>query len=530
MSILINALAYRHADREILFRNLHLVLATGAQASIVGANGVGKSTLLQLIAGRRAPAEGTVQVTEPPYYVPQHLGQYDDLTVAQALGVAEKLRALQAILAGAARPEQFACLDDDWTLEERVQTALAFWQLDHLSLAQLLGALSGGEKTKVFLAGALIHQPGVILLDEPSNHLDADSRALLYDFIRRSRATVLVVSHDRTLLNLLPLTLELTPTGLEAYGGNYDFYHTQKQGQLAALQAQLDEKQKTLHQAQQKARDLAEQRHKLEVRGKAQGQKKALPRIVAGNLKRQAEQTSAQLRETHQDKINDLGHDLRQLRTQLQERQPLKTDLRQSELHRGKVLVEARGINFGYGPRLLWPRPLTFQLRSGDRVRITGRNGAGKTTLLRLMTGQAAPTVGEVFVADFEAFYIDQDYSLIDPALTVFGQIGHYNSRQLLEHELKTVLHYHQFPREAWDRKCADLSGGEKLKLILCCLTVRNNAPDVLILDEPTNNLDLRSQQVLTAAVKEFSGSVLLISHDQYFADALGIDATISLV
>ncbi|MCA8831358.1 ABC-F family ATP-binding cassette domain-containing protein [Hymenobacter pini] len=528
MSILAKSLTYIHPDKEVLFQNLQLAVPTGGKASIVGNNGAGKSTLLQVLAGRLPASAGEVVIPEAPYYVPQHLGQYDAYSVAQALGVAEKLHALHAILAGDASAENFTRLDDDWEMEDRVQAALDFWELRHVALHQPMHLLSGGEKTKVFLAGAQVHAAQSLLLDEPSNHLDAASRALLYEFIRRSPATVLVVSHDRALLNLVDLTLELTPTALEVYGGNYDFYREQKNQQLAALQHQLDEKQKTLHHTQQKARDVAEQRHKQEARGKAQGLKKALPRIVAGGLKSKAQQSSAQLKEVQQDKINSLTTDLHHLRTQL-EQQALKLDLGKSDLHRGKVLMEATAINFSYDGPPLWPQPLTFQVRSGARVRIAGNNGRGKTTLLNIMTGSLRPTVGQLFVAEFDYFYIDQEYSLLDNALTVFEQVQRFNSRGLLEHELKTVLHYQQFGREVWDRKSGGLSGGEKMKLLLCCLTVRNNAPDVLILDEPTNNLDLRSQQVLTEAVKSFGGTILLISHDQHFAEAIGTDSTITL-
>ncbi|OON69075.1 ABC-F family ATP-binding cassette domain-containing protein [Hymenobacter sp. CRA2] len=529
MSVVVNALSYVHPDGEMLFQDLHLAVPQGAKASIVGLNGAGKSTLLRIIAGRVPPTAGEVLLPEVPYYVPQHLGQYDDYSVAQALAVADKLEALEAILAGDAAPDHFTRLDEDWGIEERVQAALAAWQLTHLQLTQPLRSLSGGEKTKVFLAGALIHAPGIVLLDEPSNHLDADSRRLLYDFIDRSGATLLVVSHDQAVLNRATLTLELSRHGLDVYGGNYDFYRDQKQQQVAALQAQLDDKAKTLHQTRQKARDLAEQRHKQEARGKAQGAKKGLPRIVAGALGSKAEQSSAQMKETQHEKISGLTTGLSQLRAQLQEQQALRLDLGHSALHRGKVLVDARAINVAYAEHHLWPQPLTVQIRSAARVRLAGRNGAGKTTLLRVLTGSLPPSVGNIFVAAFEYFYIDQDYSLVEPALTVFEQVQRHNSRGLLEHELKTVLHYQQFPRESWDRPCAGLSGGEKMKLILACLTVRNNAPDVLILDEPTNNLDLRSQEVLTAAVQSFGGTVLVISHDQYFVDAIGIDTTINL-
>ncbi|MCC3157262.1 ATP-binding cassette domain-containing protein [Hymenobacter sp. 15J16-1T3B] len=530
MSIVANHLSYTHADGHLLFHDLHLAVPSGGKASLVGPNGAGKSTLLRLLVGQ-LPTTGEISRSEPAYYVPQHLGQYDALTVAEALGVAGKLQALHAILAGDASPEQFARLDDDWSIEERVQAALAHWQLPHLAPAQPLGGLSGGEKTKVFLAGAQLHGAGLLLLDEPSNHLDAASRQLLYDFLGRTPATLLVVSHDRALLRLVDLTLELLPDEVAVYSGNYDFYQTQKQTQLAALQAHVDATAKTLQQARQKARDVAEQRHKQDARGTAQGQKKGLPRIVAGHLKRQAEQSSAQLREVHHAKIDGLSQDLQQLRGQLREQQVLKIDLSHSDLHRGKILVDAQGLDFAYpGQPPLWPQPLQLQLRSGQRLRISGPNGAGKTTLLRLLLGQLAPTAGQLHRADFTHFYLDQEYSLIDNRRTVFEQLQAYNSRQLLEHELKTVLHYHQFAPESWDRPCAGLSGGEKMKLLLCCLTVSNRAPDLLILDEPTNNLDLGSQQELTEALKTFRGTLLLISHDQHFADDIGVESTIELL
>ena len=530
MSIIVNDLSYAFPDGTALLRHLYLAVPAGAKASLVGSNGAGKSTLLHLLAGRLRPGGGEVSLPEAPYYVPQHLGQYDALTVAEALGVAARLRALHAILAGDASPDNFALLDDAWDLEEQVQAALAQWQLPHLGLAQPLHTLSGGEKTKLFLAGAQLRPPAVLMLDEPSNHLDAAGRQLLYQFIRRSRATVLLVSHDRALLNLVDLTLALRPDGISTYGGNYDFYEAQQQTQLAALRHQVEAQEKALRDARQKARDVAEQRHKQDARGSKQGAKKGLPRIVAGNLQRQAQQSSARLQDVHADRIGGLSEELRELRGRVQEQSVLKIDLSQSGLHRGKVLVEATGLNFAYpGQPPLWARPLSVQLRSGQRLRLTGPNGAGKTTLLRLLLGQLRPTAGQLHRADFTSFYLDQDYSQVLPDLTVLELVQRHNARHLLEHELKATLYYYQFGPESWDRPGRALSGGERMKLLLVCLTVHNRAPDLLILDEPTNNLDLTSQQVLTEAVRGFQGSILLISHDEHFAQAIEATETLAL-
>jgi ATPase subunit of ABC transporter with duplicated ATPase domains len=524
MSIVIQSLTYLHPDKTPLFEN---IAASVTKAALVGNNGVGKSTLLQLIAGQLQPASGEIILSEKPYYVPQHLGQYDEYTIAEVLGVATQLKALKAILAGDTSTAHFTALNDEWDVEERVTAALAHWRLQ-FSPEQPMGLLSGGEKTKVFLAGITLHHPNIVLLDEPSNHLDSNSRELLYEFIKQYNRTLLVVSHDRALLNLLPLTLELSKTGIEVYGGNYDFYLSQRHGKINALQAQMDEQEKTLRQAKQKARDVMEQRQKKEARTNANSDKTGLPKIIVGNLKRQAELSTAKLKDVQQNKLQDLTGQLKETRAQMQEYQALKIGIASSSLHKGKILVDAKEMNFAYGEHALWPSALSFQLRSGDRVRIAGNNGAGKTTLLKIIMGQLLPTKGEIYRAEFTYLYVDQEYAVIDNRLTVYAQLQQYNQRKLEEHELKTLLHHYQFTPGHWDRSCSALSGGEKMKLLLCCLAVSNQSPDMLVLDEPTNNLDLRSQEILTHAIKDFDGTVLVISHDQHFVNEVGVKQTIN--
>lgn len=529
MSIIIKSLSYLHSDREILFQNISFSINNGEKSALVGNNGTGKSTLLQIIAGQLQASGGEIVLTERPYYVPQYLGQYDNFSIAQALGIEQKLNAYAAILQGDTSAENFTALNDDWLIEERIQRAFDYWHLKHLSFHQPMRLLSGGEKTKVFLAGILIHKPGIVLLDEPSNHLDLESRELLYEFIKKSKETILSVSHDRTLLNQLNITLELNKNSVETFGGNYDFYKVQKEVKLEALEVQLGEKEKTLKQTQQKARELIEQRQKQELRGKAHGQKQNLPKIVAGNLKSRAEVSTAKTKDIQQEKMNEISDSLHKIRTLIQEQKIIKIDLKKSDLHNGKILIDAKEINIGYQNNLLWQMPLSFQIRSGDRIRIEGNNGSGKTTLLKLITGVLEPSFGEIYRAEFKYLYIDQNYSIINNQLTVFEQTLQFNERHLPEHELKMLLHYHQFTREVWDRKCAGLSGGEKMKLLLCCLAICNATTDTLILDEPTNNLDINSQEVLTQAIKNFNGTLLVISHDQYFIQEIELEESIEI-
>jgi ATPase subunit of ABC transporter with duplicated ATPase domains len=528
MSISINSLSYIHPDQEVQFEGLDLSVAKGDKAALVGNNGAGKSTLLQILAFELPASSGEVVLTDKPWFVPQHLGQFDDLTIAAALGVDKKLTALKAIIAGNADTLLCEELDDDWEIEDKVHRALTHWDIAHLSAEQKMNELSGGEKTKVFLAGIDIWQPAIILLDEPTNHLDVDSRSRLYDFISTSRSTILIVSHDRILLNLISKTIEISRFGLEAYGGNYDFYVEQKGMKLNALQSNLEEQSKSLKQAQQKAREQAEQRQKKEVRGKAQGLTNSLPRIIAGGLKSKAEQSTAKVLEKHQEKTSGITENIQQLRSQIQQYQILRIDIGTSGLHQGKLLLDVQNINFSYGGKPLWD-PLTFQVRSAERIRISGKNGTGKTTLLRMINAELESSQGFISRSDFNYLYLDQDYTLINRSLSVFQQISAFNSRHLEEHQLKSLLIYSQFSRESWDRKTADLSGGEKMKLSLCCLAVANNTPDMLILDEPTNNLDLQSLQILSDSIKSYNGTIVVVSHDQQFINDIRIDKEICL-
>src|SRR5690606_12828311 len=191
----IQHLSYIHPNKDVLFSDISLAVGSYQKVALIGQNGTGKSTLLKVVAGELQPAAGHIELEAEPYYVPQLFGQYNHLTIAQALRVDDKLKALQAVLSGYADEEHFDRLQDDWTIEDRCREALEHWGLSGLDWSQKLETLSGGQKTKVFLAGISIHRPRLILLDEPTNHMDTDGRQLLYDFIRSAKSPFVIVSH-----------------------------------------------------------------------------------------------------------------------------------------------------------------------------------------------------------------------------------------------------------------------------------------------------------------------------------------------
>lgn len=529
MSIIVQGVSYIHPDKEVLFRTISFTVNKGQKVALIGNNGSGKSTLLRVIAGDLSASEGEIVCSSPPYYIPQHFGQYNNQTIAQSLRIDKKLTALHAILAGDVSEENFTLLDEDWTIEERSIVALSDWGLGHLTLEQPLASLSGGEKTKVFLSGIQIHTPDIILMDEPTNHLDIDSRRKLYSFIESTHATLLIVSHDITLLNKLPFTWELTRSGIVAYGGNYDFYKEQKETELQAMQASLDEKEKELRLAKKVAREVAERKQREDSRGKKRNEKKGVPRILMGGLKNKAEKSTAKLKDIHADKMDDLKENIKHIQNSLPDNRFMKLDLNSSSLHTGKILITAKDIDFSYEKEKLWQEPLTFQIRSGDRFAVKGKNGSGKTTLFKVITGELLPQKGELIRADFHYVYIDQEYSIIENALTLLEQVEKYNTSHLQDHEIKTMLNRFLFPYHVWDKKCESLSGGEKMRLLLCCLMVNSNTPDMILLDEPTNNLDIQSANILLSVIKEYKGTVLAISHDLHFIQETGIEKTIEL-
>ena len=543
MSISIQQISYIHPDKEVLFSDLNFAISKGQKLGLVGNNGCGKSTLLQIIAGQLSPSSGVIVRPDDLYYIPQHFGQYDSLTIAQALRIERKQQALHAILSGDASNENFVILDDDWNIEERSIAALDLWGLGQFTLSYPMNLLSGGEKTRVFLAGMDIHHPSVVLMDEPTNHLDSSGRQRLYDWVEKYRSTLLVVSHDRTLLNLLPEICELEKHQINYYGGNYEFYKEQKTLMQEALQQRIEEKEKALRIARKVARETAERRDKQNVRGEKSNIRKGVPRIVLNALQGKSEKSTSKLTGVHQEKAEKLTNERNQLRGSLSPTAALKTDFNSSSLHTGKILVTAKEINFSYhsnsvnndiqensiSKQQLWQAPVSFQLKSGDRLRIEGANGSGKTTLLKLITGQLQPQEGTLTRTDFSYVYLNQEYSIIDDRNSILEQAYAFNSRNLPEHEIKIILNRYLFPASEWDKSCRKLSGGEKMRLAFCCLMISNNTPDMFILDEPTNNLDIQSIEIITATIKNYAGTVIAISHDNYFIQEIGVEQCILL-
>lgn len=527
MSIIISDLSYRYPNQLPLFEHLNLSVGTNRKISVIGNNGCGKSTLLKLIAGGLSLQQGSIQLASTPYVVPQQTID-TNRTIAQVLAVSSKLEALKAITNGSMDESHFEILGDDWDIESRCISAFTYWSIPHLDLSTPLNQLSGGEKTKVYLAGMMINAPDIVLLDEPTNHLDSTSRELLYDYLSQIKSTCVVVSHDTTLLDQFDITCELSAKGIKRYGGNYTFYKEQKTLEIEALNENIETEERMLRLARKKIQKEKEKQDKRNSQGEKN--KKELPRIARKTALNRGEQTGARLKEVHSQLIHENEERLKKLRNEQQIYAELKIDLSDSNLHKGKLLVKAEQINHSYsGDNLLWIESLDLSLYSGTRCLVKGKNGSGKTTLVNILTGGLCPSQGQISIGDFTYAYLDQEYNLVHKNCTILELAESNNQRNLPMHELRMLLNRSLFTAESLAKNCLELSGGEKMRLSILMLILRKQAPDLLILDEPTNNIDLASIHILTQTIKSFKGSLLVISHDREFIEEIGINMEIEL-
>ncbi len=522
-------ISYIHPDKEVLFKNLNLSLHGNQKAAIVGKNGIGKSIFLQILAKIKNPNNGVVETSTPPFYVPQHFGQFNNLQIGEALQINDKLDALSQITGGNVNSKYFSALNEEWDIEEKCREAFNLWKIDHLSLNQKMNSISGGEKTKVFLAGIFIHKPEIVLLDEPTNHLDTNSRKILYEYVSKKKHMLVIVSHDRVLLEMLNPIYELTRQKVITYGGNYTFYKESKAKHLQELHKTLKEKEKTLQMAKKTARKAIERKNRIDSRGEKK-QKGNIPPISMHQLKNKAEKSASKLKGLHSDKIKTIQEDISEFRKDMPDIDEIKINFEDTSLYKGKVLFRAHDINFNYGYQNLWKDSFSLEIRSGDRLVIEGDNGCGKTTLIKIILGDLSPGIGSMQFTNCKGVYIDQEYSLIEDQFTVFDQAQRFNDGAMPEHEIKIRLSRFLFKSNSWSKSCNSLSGGEKMRLAICCLMIRQHAPDLFALDEPTNNLDIPNIKILTSAISNYQGTLIVISHDKKFLEDIGVNRKIQIL
>ena len=527
--IVAERLSYALADGRALLHDLTLSFGR-ERTGLIGPNGSGKTTLVRLLAGELEPMSGTVHRTGTLAVLPQDFRPSADAPLAAVLGIHERLAALRRMDAGEASAADFEIVGDDWDLAERAVATLARFGLGHLPLDRPVGAVSGGEATRVALARLALARPAFLILDEPTNHLDARSRGALQELIEEWGGGLLCVSHDRALLRRMDRIVELSTLGVRIFGGNYDHYRARRDEDDAAAERELDSARAALKAAERAAREVRERQARREAQGRRDRATANMPKILLNGRKGQAQATGARIRAVTEREVEERRARAAAARGLVEERELPRFELPSTELHAGRTVLDLEAVTVHF-PGATRPvlDAVSLRIVGPERVAVTGPNGSGKSTLLRVAMGSLRPDAGAVRrLPDGEVAYLDQTGAALDPALSVLENFRAYHPR-MDPTPARYALARFLFSHEAALQEVATLSGGQRLRASLACVMGGERPPALLILDEPTNHLDLDALGALEQALRGYDGALVVVSHDADFLDAIGVGRLVEL-
>jgi ATPase subunit of ABC transporter with duplicated ATPase domains len=513
-AIVVDDLSFAWPDGEVVFSGLSFIIGPG-RTGLIGVNGSGKSTLLRLVAGELSLAGGSVRVEGSLGYLRQDLTPEAGLPVDEVLGIAGARRALAAIERGEATEERFAAVGDDWDVEERARATLDRLGLAHVDLDRRVGEVSGGEAVLLGLAAQFLRRPDVLLLDEPTNNLDLDARRRLYDAVASWPGVMVIVSHDRALLELVDQVAELRDGTLAWYGGNLTAYER-------AVAAEQEAAQRLVRTAasdvQRQQRELREARIKLDRR-RRYGQKmwdtKREPKIIMGARKRQAQVAAGKHRGLHTERLEQARERLAEAEAAVHDDDEIRVDLPGTAVPAGRTVLTVRDARLRGGTRV------DLEVRGPERIALLGANGAGKTTLLETVVGSLDPLAGTVTAA-VPLRYLPQRLDVLDEQASVAANVARF-APGASDNAIRARLARFLFRGDRADQPAGTLSGGERFRATLAALLLAEPPPQLLLLDEPTNNLDMASSRQLAQALAAYRGALIVASHDLPFLRGIGI-------
>lgn len=510
MSVHAIDLSFTWPDGSRVLRDVGLDLHPGLHA-VIGDNGAGKSTLLRILAADLAPASGHVRTTGSVRFVPQSPHHGGD--VATALGIAPALRAIDAVEQGSVDPDHFDAIGDAWDIGDRAAATLDRLGLGRLGLDRPTRRLSGGEHTLLAVAAAFLARPDTVLLDEPTNNLDERARSLLFAALRDFRGTILLASHDTELLRMADDIAELHDGSLRWFGGLDVYEEAIAAEQDAAERAVRDAKADVHRQRRERADNQEKLAHRAAV-GKKAYREKRVPRVVMRQRRSSAQVSSAKLRATHDHRLAEASSELSAAEDRLRDEPSVRIDLPLTRVPAKRGVVSTEDLVLAHVHA-----EVSLDVTGPERIVVTGANGSGKSTLLRTIAGLEDPAAGSA-KTHVPARFLPQHHDLLDPGLDIVDNVRTHAPQATPQH-IRGRLARFGFPGDRALLTASALSGGERLRATLACLLLTEPAPQLLILDEPTNNLDRRAVDALLAALRGYQGALIVASHDPQFRGRL---------
>ncbi len=525
-NVLIHQMSFTLPTGKSIFNNLTLTLAK-QKIGLVGRNGVGKSTLIKLIMGELHPSTGSIYTDSKLAYVPQQVSLPEHLTVADVFGYGHKIMALQRVISGSTDENDFVILNEEWEIEDRLQRQLSVFGLQYLPFNRPLQQLSGGEVTRLMLSKAFCSDADFLLLDEPTNHLDYAVREQLYAAIKKWQGGLIIISHDRTLLNLMEEIVELTSLGVSNYGGNYDDYAQQKAIEDQANQQHLQDAKKFIQKSKSSVQASYEKHEQKQSYGRELRRSGKIDKLAANSKKGRSERTQSKMLIKEQRMIEQAESQLKQAQEKIEINEEIHIDLPETKVPNGKMILEIDQLSFSYHEASRIIDQFDLILQGPERIALSGDNGSGKTTLIKLVLGELPLQAGTIHHGTNYISYLDQNASLLNPQMTILENFMRLNP-DATENDSRSALAQFLFRNVSSQIQVQHLSGGEKLRALLASVLMAKHPPQLLILDEPTNHLDLHSIRSIELALKNYQGAMIVISHDKVFLKNVGIERVIS--
>lgn len=510
--------AYQLPHGERLFSNISGSFSSKVTA-LVGRNGVGKSLLAQILSGSISPTSGFVQNSDTSFYLPQVYPITAITTISDLLGITEILKALSRIEAGSVDPADFAQINDRWSIESDAIVLLARLSLSQYALSTFAHELSGGEQMRIRVAAAFLSDKTTLILDEPSNHLDSFHKEKLWEMIMAWRGKVILITHDRALLDRVETIAELTPDNLIWFTGSFSAYQAMqseaKKRALERLNTIKQEEKKRLRTAQTQ---LERQQKRAASANRARGNQNQA-KILMDAQKNRSDQTSGKMQRKY-DRIKDAGKErIEVARNKIDQSSSIVIHELATAKHTRRIAAKLESIVLPFLEDEISPLSLTIE--AGTKIAIVGNNGIGKSLLLKTIAGLIEPISGgiERFV---NTLYLDQHLMNLVPDQSLLVQVSKGRTKEEIS-EIRVQLSQLGLQAADIEKESKFLSGGERLKSALALILYGKEPIDFLLLDEPNNHLDLESMAALEEMLRQYQGSLLVVSHDEVFLENIAI-------